>query len=106
MMSVGRRFAGNTFQHSTRLRSMAKVIPHFHEREPGLFDLHPRQSADSEQTLFRGVTVSEVRLESISQVSTKRWIDGKDSCIIEGDSRDVLPRLPKGVFQCCVTSPP
>lgn len=26
--------------------------------------------------------------------------------ILEGDSREILPTLPSGMFQCCVTSPP
>lgn len=29
-----------------------------------------------------------------------------DSEILEGDSLEVLPTLPEGMFQCCVTSPP
>src|SRR5205809_2883551 len=33
-------------------------------------------------------------------------VDSKDSAIILGDSARALARLPDGVFQSCITSPP
>lgn len=41
-----------------------------------------------------------------SRLQGREWLLGGESSIIVGDSRLVLPMLPDGLFQCCITSPP
>jgi site-specific DNA-methyltransferase (cytosine-N4-specific) len=44
----------------------------------------------------------ELRAEAIGELPSP----SSDSLLVIGDARRVLARLPAGVFQCCVTSPP
>jgi DNA modification methylase len=67
-----------------------------------------------------GVTATEssLRLRFVSPVVrtivqaesdvliTEDWLSGGESCIVQGDSRQVLKSLPDSIFQCCITSPP
>ena len=49
--------------------------------------------------------VREISQDNVALLD-ENWLQEGDSCIVVGDSREVLAALPDGVFQCCVTSPP
>ena len=71
---------------------------------------HPAENEADSRTSDVGIrlvtgTVQHVRQQD-AELLDRVWFGRGDSCIITGDSRNVLPILPDAIFQCCVTSPP
>jgi DNA modification methylase len=55
---------------------------------------------------FINSVIRSISQDTASSLIDRKWMNNGESCIVCGDSKQVLSCLPSGVFQCCVTSPP
>src|SRR5204862_7438964 len=98
----------NSPDETVRSRSVTKVLPHraaTGRRRP------PERAASRRVTVVPNLFAEEGRVrrfDTSDQSSISRFFaeDSASSALICGDTETVLSRLPSGIFQSCVTSPP